>query len=173
MKRVLHVGCGGMSMPEFLDGYTEVRCDIDRAHNPDIVADMTDLGDIGEFDAVYGCHVLEHLAPHDVKRAMSEFRRVLKRGGAVFMIVPNLQNVRPTRDVVYESDAGPITGLDMYYGKESFVEDNPYMAHKTGFVPGTLKEAFAGFVGVGTKDLTVFSLLGYGIKGDRHAANGP
>lgn len=164
MKRVLHVGCGNQPMPDFLDGYQEVRMDIDPSCNPDIVASLTDMGEIGEFDAIYGCHVLEHFTPGDVKRVMAECYRVLKHRGFVVMIVPNLENIRPTREVVYESDAGPITGLDMFYGKEDLIEQSPYMAHKTGFIPETLKEAFSLFSPVETRDITKYNLMGVGVK---------
>lgn len=164
MKRVLHVGCGNQPMPEFLDDYKEVRMDIDPSCNPDIVASLTDMGDIGEFDAIYGSHVLEHFTSGDVQKVLSECHRVLRRGGVAIMVVPNLENVRPTREVVYISDAGPITGLDMFYGKESFVDENPYMAHKTGFVPETLEQAFSMFSLVKVKDLTKFNLMGIGVK---------
>lgn len=164
MKRVLHVGCGKQQMPEFLDDYEEVRMDIDPSCNPDIVASLTDMGDIGEFDAIYGSHVLEHFTSGDVQKVLSECHRVLRRGGVAIMVVPNLENVRPTREVVYISDAGPITGLDMFYGKESFVDENPYMAHKTGFVHETLEQAFSMFSLVKVKDLTKFNLMGIGVK---------
>jgi SAM-dependent methyltransferase len=164
MKTVLHVGCGREQMPDFLDGYKEIRLDIDPSVNPDIVADLTDLGDIGPFDVIFGSHVLEHLYPHDGRKAMSEFHRVLKPRGIVVMIVPNLANIRPTRDVVYDSPAGPITGLDMYYGKESFVEMNPYMAHKTGFVPETLEQMFDGFAAKNVRELSGYNLIGTGVK---------
>lgn len=169
MKLVLHVGCGKEPIHDFLDGYKEVRLDIDPTHNPDIVASLTDMGDIGEFDAIYGCHVLEHLAPHEVAQAVKEFKRVLKAGGMVVMIVPNLAHVRPTREVLYQSEAGPITGLDMFYGKESFVAEHPYMAHKTGFVPETLKQALeAEFSPVEVRELTGYNLLGIGVKNAIH-----
>lgn len=164
MKRVLHVGCGRQPMPDFLDGYAEVRMDIDPECSPDIVASLADMGDVGEFDAIYGSHVLEHFTASDVVRVMNECHRVLKPGGFVVMVVPNLEHVRPTRDIVYESPAGPITGLDMFYGKESFVDDNPWMAHKTGFVADTLKQAFNVFDVVEVKELTDFNLMGLGVK---------
>jgi len=164
MKRVLHVGCGRQPMPEFLDGYKEIRMDIDPSCEPDIVANLADMGDVGTFDAVFGCHVLEHFTAPDVARVLAECRRVLKPGGFAVMIVPNLEHVRPTREVVYLSDAGPITGLDMYYGKESFVAASPYMAHGTGFVPDTLREAFAGFDRVEVRDISQFNLLAIGVR---------
>lgn len=146
MKSILHVGCGKQPLPEWLSG-REVRLDINPDVSPDIIAPMTELGDIGQFDAVYTSHALEHLAPHDVKKCLSEFRRVVRTGGAVIIIVPDLEDIKPTLEVVYVSEAGPITGLDMYYGKADMVEVNPYMAHKTGFVSETLSLAMreAGF----------------------------
>ena len=164
MKTVLHVGCGSQPMPPLLEGYREVRLDIDPTANPDIVAGLTDMGDIGEFDAVYGCHVLEHLAPHDVRKAIAEIQRVLKDGGVAIIIVPNLKDVRPTRDVVYVCPAGPITGLDMYYGHEGLVEESPYMQHKTGFVPDTLRDALSPFARVEVRELPDYNLLGIGVK---------
>lgn len=166
MKTVLHVGCGKEQMPPFLDGYHEIRMDIDAQHSPDIVGSVLDLGNIGVFDAVFGSHMLEHLYPHEVEQAMKEFYRVLAPKGMVVMIVPNLTHVKPTREVVYDSPAGPITGLDMYYGKESFVADNPYMAHKTGFVAETLREALSLFQFVKVQELTDYNLLGVGVKGE-------
>ena len=146
MKTILHVGCGQQPLPEWLDG-REVRLDIDPNVSPDIIAPMTDLGDIGLFDAIYTSHALEHLYPHDVKKCLSEFMRVIKNDGAVIIIVPDLEDIKPTLDVVYDSPAGPVTGLDMYYGKADMVEANPYMAHKTGFTSDTLTKAMidAGF----------------------------
>jgi ubiquinone/menaquinone biosynthesis C-methylase UbiE len=116
----------------------ETRLDIDPGVFPDIVAPLNDLGDIGQFDAVYCCHALEHLYQHDVAKALTEFHRVLRPGGACIIIVPNLEGITPDDTVVYESPAGPITGRDMYYGKVDMVADNPWMSHKTGFTPDTL-----------------------------------
>ncbi len=164
MRQVLHVGCGKSEMPEFLDGFEEVRLDIDPTVKPDIVASLTDMGDIGPYDAVFGSHVLEHLAPHEVKKAMQEFHRVLKPGGMTIMIVPDLTNVPPDDTVMYDSPAGPITGRDMYYGKASMVEENPWMGHKTGFVKKTLEEALGIFDNIVVRSLTAYNLLGVGVK---------
>jgi predicted SAM-dependent methyltransferase len=164
MRTVLHVGCGRQRLDDFLEGYSEVRLDIDPAVEPDIVASLTDLGDIGQFDAVYGSHVLEHLTPGDVQKAVAEFYRVLKPGGLAIMLVPNLENIKPTKEVVYQSPAGPITGLDMFYGMEKLVNENPYMSHKTGFVTETMTEALKIFDRVEVRALTHYNLLGVGVK---------
>ena len=152
-------------MPEWLAGFDEVRLDISPDCSPDIVASMTDLGDIGQFDRVFCSHALEHLHPHEVSTALGEFHRVLKPGGAAIVVVPDLEDVRPTTDVVYVSAAGPITGRDMYYGHAGLIPDQPYMAHKTGFVSDTLADALkaAGFT-TETRRLPSYNLLGVGVK---------
>ena len=87
---LLHVGCGGDALPDWLAGYDEVRLDIDPLCHPDIVAPMYDLGDIGEYDAILCIHALEHVFPHEVEKALSEFKRVLKVGGYAMVFVPDL-----------------------------------------------------------------------------------
>ena len=163
--RILHAGCGLQPLPVPFEG-EEVRLDIDAGCNPDVVASLTGLGDVGEFDMVYCAHSLEHLYPHDVPTALQEFRRVLRPGGSAVVIVPDLEDVRPTEDIVYQSPSGPICGLDMYYGKRSLVEITPYMAHHSGFVSDTLGKAMqaAGFSSVCIIRREEFNLIGVGLK---------
>lgn len=161
---LLHAGCGGDALPDWLAHFAEVRLDIDPRCKPDIVASMTDMGEIGPFDAAYCSHALEHLAPHDVGLALGEFRRVLKPGAALVVIVPDLEDVRPTEEVLYESPAGPVCGLDIFYGMRRYLAEYPHMAHRTGFVAATLSQAlaYAGFERVGAQRLPHFNLLGTG-----------
>lgn len=144
---LLHVGCGGDPRPDWLSEYDETRLDIDPRHAPDIVASMVSLGEIGPFDAVYCSHALEHLFPHEVGIALAEFHRVLNPGGVAYVFVPDLEGVEATEEVLFESPAGPITGLDLMYGLRHALKDQPHMAHKTGFTRGTLAAALenAGF----------------------------
>jgi SAM-dependent methyltransferase len=166
MDRVaLHVGCGGESLSEMLTGYKEVRLDIDPKHDPDIVASMTDVGDIGTFDAVYCCHSLEHVYPWEVSLALKEFARVTKPGGFVIIIVPDLEDVRPTAEVILDSPAGPLCGLDLIYGLQR-VAGMPHMAHHSGFTAETLGSAMlaSGLSHVSTKRMNYYNLLAVGIK---------
>jgi ubiquinone/menaquinone biosynthesis C-methylase UbiE len=105
------------------------------------------MGSIGEFDALYCCHCLEHLYSHDVPKALAEFKRVLKPGAAALIRVPDLEDIRPTEEMIYESAIGPITGLDMYFGHRGLVELSPYMAHHCGFTKAKMEEVLekAGF----------------------------
>ena len=162
----LHVGCGGNPAPTWLDAYEEVRLYIDPQHNPHIVASMLDLGEIGPYDVVFSSHALEHVYPHEVPVAVEGFHRVLKKNGLLTVVVPDLEDIRPTEDVVYESLSGPVTGLDMYYGMARLIADNPYMAHKCGFTQGTLTKVLidAGFSTIHVERVGGHNLLGVGVK---------
>lgn len=145
---LLHVGCGGDPIPQWAEGkYKEVRLDICDDHKPDIVASMTNMGDIGQFESVFCSHALEHIMPHEVALALKEFYRVLKPGGFALVFVPDLEDVKATEDVLFEAPCGPIAGLDLIYGLRSLLHVLPHMAHRTGFIAATLKKAFedAGF----------------------------
>jgi SAM-dependent methyltransferase len=170
--KVLHAGCGGDRVPEWLAHSEETRLDIDEQHQPDVVASITDMGAVGPFDAVYCSHCLEHLPAHEVGVALREFLRVLRPGGVACVIVPNLEGIAPDESVVYQSAAGPITGRDMYYGHADLSAKNPYMAHKTGFVPDTLRRAFmdAGFMAAEARGDRAYNLICIGVKanGDGH-----
>jgi SAM-dependent methyltransferase len=127
---------------------------------------MTNMGDIGPYDAVFCCHALEHLYPHEVTWAINEFYRVLKPGGKVVILVPDLEDVKPTEEALYRSDCGPISGLHLYYGDPTQIHEFPYMAHHCGFVAETLQKAIglAPFELIETKRLPNYNLLGVGVK---------
>ncbi|MCU1301960.1 MAG: Methyltransferase type 11 [Candidatus Sulfotelmatobacter sp.] len=166
-RTVLVAGSGPDRMGEWpANGFTATYLDIEQRNNPDIVADMTDMGEIGSFDVVYCCHALEHLYPHQVHPALCEFRRVLNPGGMAIIMVPDLEDVRPTNDVLDYPEAGPITGLHLYYGDHSKIAEFPYMAHHCGFVAKTLQYALksAEFDAVITERTNQFNLMGIGFK---------
>ena len=47
----------------------------------------------GQFDAVYHSHVLEHLQPDAGRALLSECLRVLKPGGVMRVVVPDLEQI--------------------------------------------------------------------------------
>lgn len=163
-RTVLSVGSGPDQLSQWIDqGYEVTRLDIDPRTEPDIVGSMTELGEIGPFDAVYCSHSLEHLYPHEVGVALQEFHRVLKPGGVALVLVPDLEGV-PATDEVLDESCG-LTGLHLYYGDARLIKDQPYMAHHSGFVQKTLSDAMeaAGFK-VTTQRMSMFNLLGIGLK---------
>ncbi len=166
-RTVLSCGAGTQELDEWVQqGYKVVRLDIEPRTNPDILGSMTNLGEIGPYDAIFCCHALEHLYPHEVTWAMNEFFRVLKPGGQVVILVPDLEDVRPTEQALYRADCGPISGLHMYYGDPTQIPEFPHMAHHCGFVKETLAKVLTlgGFELVESKRLPNYNLLGCGRK---------
>lgn len=162
-RTVLAVGCGVDPLKEWIaSGYRVVRVDIDPESKPDIVASMTTLGDIGTFDVVYCSHALEHLYPHEVPLALAEFYRVLKAPGAAVIVVPDLEDVPATDEML---PGASCTGLHLYYGDARLIPTMPYMAHHCGFVEKTLRAAMeaAGFE-VETKRMSFYNLFATGVK---------
>lgn len=163
-KVVLHVGCGRPD-PENLHerfrrpDWWELRLDIDPGCKPDIVADIIDMPEVDSesVDAVWSSHNIEHVFAHEVPKVLSEFFRVLRPGGQVLVTTPDLQRAAERiasgrlEDPLYESDAGPVTPLDMVYGHAGYVAEGfHYMAHRTGFTARTLERKLrdAGFAEV-------------------------
>lgn len=161
MPTVLSVGSGSGSPSEWLE-YDVVRLDIDPSTAPDIVANMTALGQIGPYDVVDCSHALEHLYPHEVPRALSEFHRVLKPSGVLVVNVPDLEGVAATEDVL---PGTVLSGLHLYYGDAALIEENPHMAHHCGFVSETLKQVMEA-AGFDTKITRAkhYNLVGFGVK---------
>jgi SAM-dependent methyltransferase len=163
-KVVLHVGCGPpdhQSLHESFRGpdWHEVRLDVDPGVKPDIVASMTDMSPVASasVDAIWSHHNIEHVFAYEVPRVLEEFLRVLRPGGEALISTPDLQGVAAAiasgrlEEVLYRSEAGEISALDVVYGLGSDIaEGREYMAHRTGFTLRTLGRKLhqAGFVKV-------------------------
>jgi SAM-dependent methyltransferase len=159
MKTLLHVGCGPQTKAQTTRAFNtpewqEVRLDIDESVNPDVIGTMTDMGKIetGSVDAIYSSHNIEHLYPHEVGIALTEFHRVLRDDGFVMLTCPDLQSVcklvadDKLLEAAYTSPAGPIAPIDMLYGfRPSLAAGNLYMAHRSGFTLKTLTGLFKHF----------------------------
>lgn len=166
MPSFLHVGCGHKKKDRTTLGFqagawSEIRLDIDPTVQPDVIGSMTDMSALssGSVDAVFSSHNIEHLYPHEVPLALSEFDRVLNDDGFVVITCPDLQSVcalvaqDKLTDSAYESPAGPIAPLDILYGhRPAMSRGNLFMAHRCGFtrkvLQGTLQAA--GFKTVAT-----------------------
>ena len=175
-RRVLHVGCGFPAThrlhASFREGddWQEIRLDVDKSVNPDIVCSTVDMSAAvpsGSVDAVWSSHTIEHLYDHEVTAAFSEFRRVLGPGGFLLLRCPDLEAVAQgllrhgIEHVAYVSPAGPVTPLDMLYGhRPAVAAGNSFMAHRTGFTDERIgrKLLEAGFSEVRTRPAEGFDL---------------
>jgi len=155
LKKVLNVGGNSkdIALPPQYAEFEHLLLDIDPKGNPDILCDarkLTEL-DIGQFDAIYCSHNLEHYYRHDVQKVLAGFRHVLKEEGFVQIHVPDIHEVMRITleknldidDVLYESPAGPIMVLDVLYGYSKQIEQSgeDFFAHKTGFTHKSLISA--------------------------------
>ena len=158
MPTFLHIGCGSKTKADTTPGFAspewrELRLDINPAARPDIIADMTDMSPVatGSMDALFSSHSLEHLYPHQVPVALSEFLRVLKPDGFAVITCPDLQLAASIiaagklEEPVYVSPDGPITAMDIVFGhRPSLARGQGYMAHRTGFSLQSLFDALSG-----------------------------
>ena len=174
MKTFLHVGCGPLDKSFCLgfenDDWSEIRLDIDKDVNPDIVGTLTDMNSVetGSVDAIYSSHNIEHIFPHEIPIALKEFYRVLNDDGIVVITCPDIQSVGEAlaqdkvMEPLYNSPIGGVTPFDILYGHRATTADgNIFMAHKTGFTYSLLDRVFseAGFKArVGGKKLDLFAL---------------
>jgi predicted SAM-dependent methyltransferase len=108
---------------------------------------MTDMSTVSSesVDAVFSSHNIEHLYPHEVPLALSEFIRVLKPDGIAVITCPDLKSVcaliaeDKLTEAAYTSPAGPIAPIDILYGlRSSMAQGNLYMAHRCGFTQKVL-----------------------------------
>lgn len=164
MKTFLHVGCGHKRKDrttKALFTWSELRFDIDKSVQPDLVGTMTDMSSVSSesVDAVFSSHNIEHLYPHEVPLALGEFLRVLKSDGIAVITCPDLKSVcaliaeDKLTDAAYVSPAGPIAPLDILYGlRTSMAQGNLYMAHRCGFTQKVLSATLqaSGFKSVAT-----------------------
>jgi SAM-dependent methyltransferase len=153
-RKVLNVGGNDreIPLPPIYGGWEHVLLDIDPKVKPDVVCDARQMSKLpaGMYDAVYCSHNLEHYFRHEVPKVLAGFSHVLKDGGFVHIVVPDMEDLMrqvaerrlDIDDAFYHSPLGPVMVLDIIYGYSVEIEKsgNDYFAHKTGF---TLKSLLA------------------------------
>lgn len=83
----LHIGCGGKYLPGF------VNIDANPLRKVDMWLDLRNglPFEDGSVDLAYTSHTVEHLYLDELERVLSECHRVLKVGGGLRIVVPNLR----------------------------------------------------------------------------------
>lgn len=135
-KLILDIGCGSRS-PYFEEG-VPVRLDLDEKNKPDIVASWNNIPEPDcKYDIVFASHALEHNEHRRVGGTLKEWLRVLKVGGEIRIVVPNLQFVaeRLLKDEGLEE-------RDMWILYSAQKDEHDY--HKVGFTPKLLKDLLEG-----------------------------
>ena len=188
MKKVLNVGGNSkkISLPIQYENFEHLLLDIDPTGNPDVLCDSRELISLEseQFDMIYCSHNLEHYYEHDVKKVLNGFKHVLKSGGGIHIIVPDMEELFKTivekkldiSDDLYQSAIGPIRVIDVIYGYSKQIEKSgmDYFSHKTGF---TLKSIFkvvndAGFENIhGIRNGFNITLIAFKEKPNKEIAN--
>src|ERR1044072_8619809 len=136
--RLLNVGGGSKKtpIPDKFAGWDHILLDIDPGPDVDIVTDARNMIEMSlprdGYDAVYCAHNLEHYYDHDVPLVLAGMRAWLKPDGTVHIVVPNLGQLIcdmielriDLEDILYQSDAGPITPLDVFFGYRREIEES-------------------------------------------------
>jgi len=87
-------------------------------------------------DEIYSCHALEHISRHQVIPTLTEWRRVLKWGGKLTVLVPNMEFCLNVMIEACNRD-----DLDYWEWRNHFVfgkQDHPGNFHNCGFSPRIL-----------------------------------
>lgn len=140
--RCLMIGSGKGDEVPWQAIFEYVTLDICNSRNPDIIGDATALPvEDQSFEAVFSSHLLEHLSPRRYSNVLKEWYRILKPGGEMLVLVPNLAKAAeeilndPER-TIYVGQAGPVTAIDMMVGIE--MNSDAPMNHRWGFTRETL-----------------------------------
>lgn len=154
MKTLLHLGAGKLRAPRDLfspEEWREIRVDLSPEAEPDIMADVRDLGGHvadASADAIFAAHLLEHLPEAGLLETLLHWRKLLKPGGRLLLHVPDIhvaaQWIAEGRGcaVMYyaPSDGEPqaVRPLDLIYGCAAMSAGEELMCHRTGFTCSTL-----------------------------------
>lgn len=88
-QRLLNVGCGRQFHADWENIDLESVSPEVKAH--DVTRGLPYAND--SFDAVYHSHILEHLKPSEGRQLLNECLRVLKPGGVLRIVVPDLERI--------------------------------------------------------------------------------
>lgn len=87
--KMLNLGCGAWWHPDW------INLDLE-SHAPEVIAHDLSQGipfDADSVDVCYSSHVLEHLRPNEAETFLREQHRVLKPGGTLRVVVPDLEQI--------------------------------------------------------------------------------
>lgn len=88
-------------------------------------------------DNIYACHVIEHLSRKEFGDFVAEVNRVLKPGGTIEILCPDIILVC----IKFLADPNDGYSMMQLYGLQS----NDGEFHKNGFTLDSLKRAFTGY----------------------------
>jgi SAM-dependent methyltransferase len=118
-----------------------IRVDNDPKTNPDVLADARHLPFEDCYaDEVFASHMLEHFSFRETINVLREWVRVLKRGGRLSIVVPNLKWAsRRILDNEQRKDLAERAMFMYYSGQQGDLKSANKDFHKSGFTSDSLK----------------------------------
>ena len=138
LVRVADLGCG-RTTPYFgsVERVRVTRFDADESVRPDYRCDLRTLPvEDGAFDVVHASHVLEHFGRSEVLRVLGEWVRVLRVGGELRLVVPNVLHAFERVLAMERGEAPP----DQYpFWQIWGAQAGPLDVHRNGWTPRRLR----------------------------------
>lgn len=135
----LHLGSGTRTLKGFL------QVDIEPWPNVDIVSDLGELTmiDNESVDEIYTSHSFEYFDAHQALIALAEWKRVLRRGGKLFISVPDFASLVK----IYEETRDLSKILGPLFGRWKNLKVGETIYHRTVYDFDSLSETLrlAGF----------------------------
>ncbi len=152
-KILLEIGCGKKAR----EGYT--TCDIRDLPEVDHVCPADELPfEDNSVDEVYSRHVVEHFTLKEFLKVLEEWNRVLKIGGEIYIICPNLLwHLKQILEGEHQSFYNKKSGENArYWGFGSLFgwQQDEYDIHKLGYYFELLRDILAEFGFENIEDLT-------------------
>lgn len=159
----LDLGCGD-TINTFPEYDATLRVDIREEVNPDYRCNLRHLPFPNEFaDHVFSSHTLEHFGRWEVKEVLEEWMRVLKFGGKMRLVVPNIMWAARELIKVGNPDAHVLNvfyGAQEQHGYERNLNTH-YVAFSKDILIALVEEC--GMEVISCEDDTINPALGYNI----------
>lgn len=158
-KIIVDIGAGQAQY--FIKEGTPIRVDLDPATKPDVIADARFLHMFPDCfaDMVFSSHTLEHISFHETISVLKEWARIVKVGGELVIVVPNLKWAakRVLNDVQDIEEAK--RAIYMHYSAQKGNLREAYTdVHRAGFTVDSLRGALSRIDGL--TDIKVVSSEG-------------
>lgn len=132
-KVLVHLGCGEINSPEFINIDTRYFSHIHHVHDvcnlPFFKANFADL--------IYTSHTLEHVPIPQLKEVLLEWRRVLKKGGVLRIGVPNFDTILS----IYKDNNNSIDAIwRPLMGGQDYLQNFHFAVFNKNYLEKLLKE---------------------------------
>lgn len=132
-KVYIHLGCGEISSPEFINVDTRFFSHIHHKHEVEYLPMFrNDFADL-----IYASHVLEHISMLKLKEVLIEWKRVLKPKGVLRLSVPDFERIID----IYNSNNKNIECIWMpLLGSQEYKENSHFSVFNFSFIKNLLNE---------------------------------